>query len=134
MVGVAARHRPARRRQLAGDRAGLRGVGASSKPPEGYDKRTMASDIHALFRDHLGITGKIALVGHDIGMMVAYAFASSYPDAADRLSALRRGQDWGSSAFCVVTAALRVGLGGGRGQRDADLQSFHAVGAGRPAR
>ncbi len=62
-----------------------RGAGASSKPQEGYDKRTMAADVFRLLREHLGVEGKIALVGHDIGMMVAYAFASSYPDAVEKL-------------------------------------------------
>ena len=62
-----------------------RGAGASSKPQEGYDKRTMAADILALLRDHLGITAPVAMVGHDIGMMVAYAFASAYPKSVDRL-------------------------------------------------
>ena len=45
-------------------------------------------------------------------------------------SALKRG----SSAYCVLTAASCVGLGGDRGQRDADFQSLHDIGAGRPAR
>lgn len=62
-----------------------RGAGASSKPQEGYDKRTMASDIDALLRDHLGVEQPIVLVGHDIGMMVAYAFADAYPAGVDRL-------------------------------------------------
>ena len=62
-----------------------RGAGGSSKPPGGYDKRTMAADIHALLRDHLGIAGPVTVVGHDIGMMVAYAFASSFPDSTERL-------------------------------------------------
>ncbi len=62
-----------------------RGAGASSKPQEGYDKRTMAADMLWLLREHLGITGPVAMVGHDIGMMVAYAFASSYPEMVDRL-------------------------------------------------
>ncbi len=62
-----------------------RGAGGSSKPATGYDKRTMASDIYKLLREHLGITGSITLVGHDIGMMVAYAFASEYPKAVGKL-------------------------------------------------
>ena len=56
-----------------------RAAGASSKPQEGYDKRTMALDIFALLREHLGVGGPVTLVGHDIGMMVAYAFASARP-------------------------------------------------------
>lgn len=62
-----------------------RGAGGSSKPPAGYDKRTMAADIFKLLREHLGVAGPVTLVGHDIGMMVAYAFASEYPKAVDKL-------------------------------------------------
>src|SRR6201995_5666965 len=52
-----------------------RGAGHSSRPLDGYDKRTMALDIHRLVKDELGITAPIALIGHDIGLMVAYAYA-----------------------------------------------------------
>ncbi|MEU7633270.1 alpha/beta hydrolase [Nocardia sp. NPDC049220] len=61
-----------------------RGAGGSSKPERGYDKRTMASDIRALL-DHLGVRNPITLVGHDLGMLVAYAFASRYPGDVERL-------------------------------------------------
>jgi pimeloyl-ACP methyl ester carboxylesterase len=62
----------------------LRGAGGSSKPGHGYDKKTMASDIHALVRS-LGYS-QTAIVGHDIGMMVAYAYAAQYPDEVDSLT------------------------------------------------
>ena len=52
----------------------LRGFGQSSKPANGYDKKTMAQDIHALALS-LGIKRAI-VVGHDIGLMVAYAYAA----------------------------------------------------------
>src|SRR5207248_7963762 len=55
-----------------------RGAGNSSRPAGGYDKRTMAGDIHRLVHDHLRITNPVALVGHDIGLMVAYAYAQAY--------------------------------------------------------
>jgi pimeloyl-ACP methyl ester carboxylesterase len=55
-----------------------RGAGHSSRPQGGYDKRTMAEDIHRLLREHLQIDGPVALVGHDIGLMVAYAYAQAY--------------------------------------------------------
>lgn len=64
----------------------MRGFGDSEAPTSGYDKRTVAADIHALVQ-HLGFT-KISLVGHDIGMMVAYAYASAYPDEVMRLVVL----------------------------------------------
>ncbi|MCP1557896.1 UNVERIFIED_ORG: pimeloyl-ACP methyl ester carboxylesterase [Methylobacterium sp. SuP10 SLI 274] len=62
-----------------------RGAGGSSKSPAGYDKHTMAGDLHALLYDHLGLTGPVMVVGHDIGMMVAYAFARRFPDRTERL-------------------------------------------------
>jgi pimeloyl-ACP methyl ester carboxylesterase len=61
----------------------LRGFGRSAAPPDGYTKAAMARDIHALVKslnyDH------IRLVGHDIGLMVAYAYAAQYPSEIDRL-------------------------------------------------
>ena len=50
-----------------------RGAGHSSRPLAGYDKRTMAADIRALLRSELAIAGPVVLIGHDIGLMVAYA-------------------------------------------------------------
>ena len=61
----------------------LRGFGASSIPPRGYDKKTMAEDIHALAVS-LGFK-KVRIVGHDIGLMVAYAYAAQYPAEVDRI-------------------------------------------------
>ncbi|MER2196666.1 alpha/beta hydrolase [Methylobacterium brachiatum] len=62
-----------------------RGAGGSSKPSGGYDKHTMAGDLHALLYAQLGLTGLITVIGHDIGMMVAYAFARRFPDRTERL-------------------------------------------------
>ena len=61
----------------------LRGFGASSKPVNGYDKKTLAQDIHAL-SNSLGIK-RASVVGHDIGLMVAYAYAAQYPAQVDRI-------------------------------------------------
>lgn len=61
----------------------LRGFGGSSKPETGYDKKTMAQDIHAL-AEALGYKS-VAVVGHDIGLMVAYAYAAQYPEDVDRI-------------------------------------------------
>ncbi|HZO35273.1 MAG TPA: alpha/beta hydrolase [Solirubrobacteraceae bacterium] len=63
-----------------------RGAGDSSRPAGGYDKRTMAEDIHRLLRDHLGIDQPVFMVGHDIGMMVAFAYAQRYPDDVQALA------------------------------------------------
>jgi pimeloyl-ACP methyl ester carboxylesterase len=61
----------------------LRGFGQSSKPASGYDKKTMAQDVHALAKS-LGYQRAI-VVGHDIGLMVAYAYAAQYPTEVDRI-------------------------------------------------
>jgi pimeloyl-ACP methyl ester carboxylesterase len=62
----------------------LRGAGQSSTPAAGYTKAEMAQDIHALARK-LGYD-RIRIVGHDIGLMVAYAYAAQYPDEVDRIA------------------------------------------------
>jgi pimeloyl-ACP methyl ester carboxylesterase len=61
----------------------LRGFGESAAPADGYAKATMAQDIHALVK-HLKYD-RIQLVGHDIGLMVAYAYAAQFPGEVDRL-------------------------------------------------
>jgi pimeloyl-ACP methyl ester carboxylesterase len=55
----------------------LKGVGLSDKPAGGYTKREMAADLHALVESLHGAPAHI--VGHDIGGMVAYAYASRHP-------------------------------------------------------
>ena len=62
-----------------------RGAGASFRPVAGYDKRTMAGDVQRLLREHLGVEGPLVLVGHDIGLMVAYAYAQAYRDEVSHL-------------------------------------------------
>ena len=64
----------------------LRGLGDSSRPATGYDKKTLAVDIHELVKS-LGYQ-KIDLVGHDIGLMVAYAYAAQYPNEVEKLALL----------------------------------------------
>jgi len=61
----------------------LRGAGDSSKPESGYDKKNMAVDIHDLVKS-LGFN-RASVVGHDIGLMVAYAYAAQFPQETDRL-------------------------------------------------
>ncbi len=61
----------------------LRGMGDSEKPEADYAKTNVADDIWQLIRQ-LGI-GEINLVGRDIGMMVAYAYAAAHPDEVRRL-------------------------------------------------
>jgi haloacetate dehalogenase len=64
----------------------LRGYGDSDKPRDGYDKRTMARDIHLLM-ESLGHK-RYAVVGHDRGARVAHRLALDYPDAVTRLCVL----------------------------------------------
>ncbi len=60
----------------------LRGMGLSSKPPGGFDKKTQAADIAGVL-DELKID-RADLVTHDIGNMVGYAFAAQYPQRVTR--------------------------------------------------
>ncbi|MHA4844748.1 alpha/beta hydrolase [Flavitalea antarctica] len=62
----------------------LRGMGASSRPVSGYDKKTMAKDIYELVKK-LGYP-KVNIAGHDIGSMVGFSFAANYPDAIIKLA------------------------------------------------
>jgi len=61
----------------------LRGFGQSSAPTDAYTKAAMARDIHALVKS-LNYD-RVRLVGHDIGLMVAYGYAAQYPSEVDRL-------------------------------------------------
>jgi pimeloyl-ACP methyl ester carboxylesterase len=61
----------------------LRGAGASGKPGSGYNKTNMAVDIHEL-TSSLGFD-RVSIVGHDIGLMVAYAYAAQFPKATERV-------------------------------------------------
>jgi pimeloyl-ACP methyl ester carboxylesterase len=61
----------------------LRGIGRSSHPEGGYDKKTQAADIRAVVTA-LG-HDRASVVSHDIGIMVAYAYAARYPDKVERL-------------------------------------------------
>jgi pimeloyl-ACP methyl ester carboxylesterase len=61
----------------------LRGMGLSAKPPSGYDKKTQGQDIAGVL-DALKIE-TADIVAHDIGNMVAYAFAAQYRDRAGRM-------------------------------------------------
>ena len=61
----------------------LRGAGGSAKPQSGYDKKTMAGDIQQL-TSLLGFY-RVSIVGHDIGLMVAYAFAALFPQTTERV-------------------------------------------------
>ena len=61
----------------------LRGAGGSERAKDGYDKKTLAKDIRSLVRQ-LGHE-QVQLVGHDIGLMVAYAYAAQYPKEVSKV-------------------------------------------------
>lgn len=61
----------------------LRGLGLSSKPASGYDKKTQASDMAGVL-DALKIK-QADVVAHDIGNMVAFAFAAQFPERVTRV-------------------------------------------------
>jgi pimeloyl-ACP methyl ester carboxylesterase len=61
----------------------LPGIGDSSIPADGMDMKTAAIRVHALVRS-LGVQ-KADVVGHDIGLMVAYAYAAQFPSEVTRL-------------------------------------------------
>jgi pimeloyl-ACP methyl ester carboxylesterase len=61
----------------------LPGIGESTIPADGLDMKTAAIRIHGLARS-LGVA-KARVVGHDIGLMVAYAYAAQYPAEVEKL-------------------------------------------------
>src|SRR6516165_3362863 len=64
----------------------LPGIGDSGIPAEGLDMKSAAFRIHALARS-LGV-GDARVVGHDIGLMVAYAYAAQFPAEVDKLAVM----------------------------------------------
>ncbi|MFD9700265.1 alpha/beta fold hydrolase [Lentzea sp. NPDC059081] len=64
----------------------LRGQGGSDKPAGGFDKKTMATDIHELVKK-LGYDS-VNIVGHDLGSMVAFSFAANFPAATRKVAVM----------------------------------------------
>jgi pimeloyl-ACP methyl ester carboxylesterase len=64
----------------------LPGIGESEIPADGLDMKTAAIRVHALVKS-LGI-GKVSVVGHDIGLMVAYGYAAQFPKETEKLAVL----------------------------------------------
>lgn len=62
----------------------LRGLGLSSKPASGFDKKTQAGDVAGVL-DALKIE-RADLVTHDIGNMVGFAFATQHPQRVRRFA------------------------------------------------
>ena len=63
----------------------LRGLGDSSRPVGGYDKKTLAQDVWRLVHDALG-EDELFVVGHDWGGPTAFALAAQHRDAVKRLA------------------------------------------------
>src|SRR5438093_5207434 len=61
----------------------LPGIGGSAVPADGVDMTRAATRVHDLVKQ-LG-RGKAVVVGHDIGLMVAYAYAAQFPADVDKL-------------------------------------------------
>ncbi len=61
----------------------LPGIGDSDIPVDGLDMKTAAIRIHSLAKS-LGVE-KARVVGHDIGLMVAYAYAAQFPAETEKL-------------------------------------------------
>lgn len=62
----------------------MRGLGDSSRPISGYDKKTISDDIWRAVNSELGHES-FYLVGHDWGGPTAYALAAAHPEAVKRL-------------------------------------------------
>lgn len=77
MPGLAARYRV-----IAPD---LRGLGDSSRPTSGYDKKTLAEDVWRLAHEVLG-EQRLFVVGHDWGGPTAFALAAQHRDAVRRVA------------------------------------------------
>jgi pimeloyl-ACP methyl ester carboxylesterase len=68
----------------------LRGAGGTQVTEAGYDKRSMAADVHQLL-EHLDASQQVAVVGHDMGAGVAYAYAAAHRDQVRRLAFMEFG-------------------------------------------
>jgi pimeloyl-ACP methyl ester carboxylesterase len=64
----------------------LPGIGDSEIPKDGLDMKSAAIRIHALVKS-LGIE-KARIVGHDVGLMVAYAYAAQFPSETEKLAVM----------------------------------------------
>jgi pimeloyl-ACP methyl ester carboxylesterase len=61
----------------------LPGIGDSDIPKEGLDMKSAATTMHTLVKS-LGVE-RARVVGHDIGLMVAYAYAAQFPAEVEKL-------------------------------------------------
>ena len=94
-------------------RPGRRGVDVSLDPAGGYDKKAQAGDMRSVLTQ-LGLSCA-AVAGHDIGTMVAYAYAARYPARPKSCSWIhqRRGSRSGPCSGTSISAARTAERGGG---------------------
>ena len=100
----------------------LRGMGLSSRPESGYDKKTQARDIAGVL-NALGIE-KADLVTHDIGNMVGYAFAVQYPARVTRFVIMDAPLPGGPDMERLVAGRERIYLDRFWNEFSADPKSF----------
>jgi len=89
----------------------LRGLGSSDRPMTGYDKRTLATDVHALVGS-LGFS-KIGLAGHDWGAVAGFYLAYDHPEVIERLM--------------ILDAIPGLGRIGGKIDRQAARRFWHVL-------
>lgn len=65
----------------------LRGTGNSEVTKSGYDSAQLAKDVHQLLKQ-LGLNNGVQVVGHDIGVWVAYAYAAQWPSEVRRMAVM----------------------------------------------
>lgn len=87
----------------------MRGVGDTDKPVDGYEKRTMAEDLHALL-EHLGV-GPVRLAGHDFGAAVAYAYAAAHRGNVEKLAIMEMIMPGFGYEQCMQVPFATDGLG-----------------------
>ena len=100
--GLAARHRV-----IAPD---LRGLGDSSRPEGGYDKKTLARDVWRLAHEVLG-EERLFVAGHDWGGPVAFAPASQHRDAVRRMAVFDVPVPGDGTPGCSATAGTTACTG-----------------------
>jgi pimeloyl-ACP methyl ester carboxylesterase len=100
----------------------LRGLGDSSHPAGGYDKKTMSDDIWRLLQS-LGVD-RFFLVGHDWGGPTAFSLAAQHPEAVSKLAILdvaipgdgadfsQNGRRWHHALFRTLDLPEQLFLGG----------------------
>ncbi|MEG8182239.1 alpha/beta hydrolase [Nocardia terpenica] len=94
----------------------LRGMGGSDMPADGYDKKTMARDIHDLI-ERLGYESAY-VAGHDIGAGVGYHLAATFPDSVRKLVTIDHGvpdPSWLTVPMLPATDDQAAALADGRG-------------------